>query len=407
MVDENALAALVISDPEFEELERSQDVFCPFEAIGMVRQEIRHGHFLSYIFDAQRPHGFGTECLRALLKAIARSSDQLSDGLRPIDVHLMNVDNARVRREWKGIDILIDIPRGQSPLIIAIELKIDSHEHSGQLGRYRAVVEREWPNCTPIFPFLTKRGDEPSEEDGEGWVPVEMEALAEELEGVLRRASGAPEARELLGSYLSMLRRHHLSNERLEALAASLWAKHREALEYLVEQRPDAASDVFRQLFEEREAMAKEFSAISSLEIVPDHSSPSYVRFAIPAWDGIPGFLTAKRWTENGRVLLIELAKGGANTVRIRFQLGPGDMATRERIYTALKDDGADVGARGRLTHEWNRLASTTIVKLKDNDALDVEATVAAVKKAAVSFVAKHASAYNNALNKLIEPAPR
>lgn len=39
------LEQLFIANPEFEELEKEIDVFCPFEAIGMVRQEIRHSHF--------------------------------------------------------------------------------------------------------------------------------------------------------------------------------------------------------------------------------------------------------------------------------------------------------------------------------------------------------------------------
>jgi hypothetical protein len=37
----------------------------------MERQEIRHGHFLCYLLNPSRPHGFGTECLRAFMWAAA------------------------------------------------------------------------------------------------------------------------------------------------------------------------------------------------------------------------------------------------------------------------------------------------------------------------------------------------
>ncbi len=34
----------------FQALEQRISVFCPFEAIGMVRQELKHSNFLSFIF---------------------------------------------------------------------------------------------------------------------------------------------------------------------------------------------------------------------------------------------------------------------------------------------------------------------------------------------------------------------
>ena len=66
--DEAALARLFIGNDDFEEIERAFDRFCPFEAVGMVGQEVRHGHFLSYVLDPQRPYGFGAACLQALMK---------------------------------------------------------------------------------------------------------------------------------------------------------------------------------------------------------------------------------------------------------------------------------------------------------------------------------------------------
>ena len=97
-----SLESLFISNPEFEKLEADLDVFCPFEAIGMVKQEIRHAHFLSYIFDPNRPHGFGIECLRALMTTFSRIASSVEDGagprrrLSPLDVHLMGFESANV-----------------------------------------------------------------------------------------------------------------------------------------------------------------------------------------------------------------------------------------------------------------------------------------------------------------------
>ena len=46
---------------------RNMKVFCPFEAVGMARQEIRHSNFLAYILDPNRPHEFGTLLLEAFI----------------------------------------------------------------------------------------------------------------------------------------------------------------------------------------------------------------------------------------------------------------------------------------------------------------------------------------------------
>ena len=116
-MDENALADLFVANETFSELERALDVFCPFEAVGMVRQEIRHGHFLSYIFDPQRPHGFGSDCLRGLMAAASKAKSQLAADLSLFDVHMMDFDGATVRREWRNIDTA-SVPRcpAESPL---------------------------------------------------------------------------------------------------------------------------------------------------------------------------------------------------------------------------------------------------------------------------------------------------
>lgn len=82
---EEALEKLVVRDETFAALERSRQVFCPFESTGMVRQDIRHGAFLTYILDPNRPHGVGTDCLRALLTAAARSIPPGAGSGSPLD----------------------------------------------------------------------------------------------------------------------------------------------------------------------------------------------------------------------------------------------------------------------------------------------------------------------------------
>lgn len=77
-----ALEELVIGDAEFAELEAGRSVFCPFEAVGMLKQEIRHANFLGYCLDPRLPHGLGTSVLEALLRTAGCCQSNANSSLR-------------------------------------------------------------------------------------------------------------------------------------------------------------------------------------------------------------------------------------------------------------------------------------------------------------------------------------
>uniref|UniRef100_UPI0005608937 PD-(D/E)XK nuclease family protein n=1 Tax=Rhizobium fredii TaxID=380 RepID=UPI0005608937 len=125
------LESLLIHASEFRRLEDGLDVFCPFEALGMVGAEIRHSNYLAYILNPHRPHGFGAGLLRPfLIQALAIRPSLYS--ITPLDVHLLDLGSAEIRREWQNIDLLIVVP--QERVVVAIELKIDGIHPSRAAG---------------------------------------------------------------------------------------------------------------------------------------------------------------------------------------------------------------------------------------------------------------------------------
>jgi hypothetical protein len=405
MLAGGALEALIVGNDDFDEIEKSFDVFCAFEAVGVVRQEIRHAHFLSYCLDPQRPHGFGSECLRALMRSAAEAqrhggSNGADPVLTALDVHVMDLDGAQVRREWRNIDLLIIVPREK--LIVAVELKIDASEHSSQLRRYREIVTTQWPEMQGwrhLFLFVTKRGEDPSEDDGEGWLPVDMAAVASELDGVVRKEHGASEARRLLAAYLNMLRRHHLQNERLEELAAKIWSQHREALEFLIEKRPDNGDGIFGLLYQDRAQLAEIMSDAAQTAVVLDDSTRTNIRFAVPAWDSFPGLLTGRNWTASNRLLLLELAPSGdRRSVRLRFVIGSGDANARKKVYSALESAGVAKRGRRQFTDTWTRLATETLARELDDPDLDQSEVLDTIRLGMANYAKSYIPAYGAAL---------
>jgi len=394
---------LFLDNHAFEELASSLEIFCPFDAVGMERQEIRHGFFLRYILDPQRPHGFGTECLRGFMWAAAAAlQDDPSSSIRPLDVHLMDLDSAIVDREYQSIDLLVQIPAAH--VVIAVELKIDAVEHSGQLGRYRKVVEKEFPaveGWRQVFLFLTKRGDSPSEHDGIGWQSLPLEAVAEMLERVLARGNGQPDARVMLGAYLRMLRRRHLTNKRIEDLARQLWREHREALDFLMDRRPgDITSEVFGLMLERVTAMASSLSLATGLEIAPDHSTKAYIRFGVCDWDKVPGMLTGTGWKPSKRMMVFEIYRDTKGAIRCQFELGPGDSGHRGAFFEALKSEGADVGGNWPLSPKWRQLANQTLASPKEDDTADE--VYERVVQAASKFLSAHSVKYTGVVQRLV-----
>lgn len=263
-------------------------------------------------------------------------------------------------------------------------------------------MERDFPKdegWRQVFLFLTKRGENPSETDGAGWQALPLETVADMFDVVGEKGGGRPDARMMLKAYVGMLRRRHLTDQRMEDLARSLWREHREALDFLMSRRPNAASNVLALLFENRAEIAGALSEAAGIEIVPDHSTRAYVRFAMKPWDAVPGMLTGTGWRPSERMLLFELT-WDAKAIRCQFELGPGDPDCRQTIFDAFKQAGAEIGGKWPLAPKWRHLATKALVPYQQDD--DVSALYDETVKAACNFVALHVPKYNAALAKLI-----
>lgn len=371
---EQSLERLFLNNPDFDQLSAELDVFCPFDAVGMHNQEIRHGFFLNYILNPARPHGFGAECLRAFMWSAAEAlQDDPQGSLKALDVHLMKLDDASVEREYESIDLVVQIP-GEK-VVIAIELKIDAAEHSGQLRRYRRTIREEFPvqkGWRQLFLFLTKRGDLPSAEDGKGWRALPLDNVVDALDRVVAKGAGHPEARMMLHAYLAMLRRRHLNDQRMEDLARKLWREHGEALDYLIRRKPNVSSDIMQFLADQHKDIADRLSVSVKTAVVAEHSNKSELRFGFEAWDGVPGMLEGTGWKPSKRLLLAMVRRDSkTGAFRLQAYLGPGPKAFRQSIFDALQTAGARIDGNWGLNNSWRQLIVKDMGSPGDDDTVE------------------------------------
>ncbi|ATN36410.1 hypothetical protein ACO34A_21720 [Rhizobium sp. ACO-34A] len=396
---ESKLEALLLNDCDFAELEKEFDQYCPFEALGMVRSEVRHGNYLAYLLNPGRPHGFTTQILRSFLMCIAQhcSSTESGLGLKPLDVHLLDIDQADVRREWRNIDLIIVLRSAK--VVIPIELKIDSVQGFDQLERYRKIVEQEWPKSDDwrhINVFLTKHEEDPV--DAENWEPLRIADLVEHLEILANQPNENP-ASTMFRAYLRMLRRHHLEDRRLEEIARKLWAQHGEALGFLADRRPDEVGNLFDALKDQKSDFIKAL-ADDGVEVALDADYKTIIRFAFLNWDSLPNFKGA-HWTDSKRFILLELKREGKK-INAYLYLGPGEESSRQN-YVSLLEKCRLHRPSSRAGKDWMCLAKKEMLGEQFDDEAEMSALIENVFKSLRLFARRVFDHFDPILDQLRE----
>ncbi|MCL5257176.1 MAG: PD-(D/E)XK nuclease family protein, partial [Chloroflexi bacterium] len=309
-LDQKALEALIVDNPDLERLEALLGQFNIFEAIGAVRQEVRHSNFLSFLLNPRETHGLGDEFAKRFLQRVLLTSPQPEMPLRPIDLDLWSLDGLVIQREWENVDILL--LDESHKLAAIIENKIDSTERPGQLHRYWNSTSQHYPGWSIVGLYLTPSGDAP---ECDMYLAVGYSVVCATLENLVgsRAASMGPDVLTMLRHYTQMLRRHIVGESEIDLLCRQIYRKHQRALDIVFERRPDRQSEV--------RVMVEELIRATP-GLVLDRTSKTYIDFGVSAWD-VPALLVGKGYTISGRILTFEFANNVDN-LKLRLVIGPG-----------------------------------------------------------------------------------
>ena len=94
----------LIKDINFDRLDLELKNPNIFQILKISNTEIRHSNFLSWLLDPSQSHKIGDIFLKRFLREVF-SSDKF-EKIDQIDVEGMNLQNVKIYREWKNIDIL-------------------------------------------------------------------------------------------------------------------------------------------------------------------------------------------------------------------------------------------------------------------------------------------------------------
>jgi hypothetical protein len=372
--DQKALESFVVDNPDLERLESLLGQFNLFEALGAVHVEVRHSDFLSFLLTPSESHGLGDLFVKRLLqKAITTSAGQ-SLPLTLIDLDTWDLDQLIVLREWQNIDILLVDQRNQ--LVVIIENKVHSSEHSEQLQRYWQIANQHYPSWRILGLFLTPDADPPSDDN---YLSIGYSVICEILENLSKTRSTAlnSDVRVTLNHYTQMLRRHIMSESEIAELCQRIYRKHRRAIDLIYEYRPDQQVAI-------RETLEK---LITSEPIfILDHCSKSYIRFTLKDWD-LPLLRQGEGWTNTGRMLLFQF-NNLEDRLWFYLMIGPGPVEIRKKFHDMAHAHKPPFKPMYRaLNKKWNAIYDRHILSPSTYDDTTAEEKDAEIRKKWTHFL--------------------
>jgi hypothetical protein len=358
----NLLEEFIVDNKDLKELEAKISRFNIFEAVGMVRQEIKHSNFLQFLLNPSEKHQLGDLFLKKLLIEVLRDADQAP--LDSLDIAVASLTDVDVRREWRHIDLLIYSPSNN--FVCVIENKVDSTEGVNQLQTYQDIIGREFLHSKKLLIYLTKTGEPASLEN---WLSLSYATIADIIEQSCeeRRASLSLDIEVSMRHYIDLLRRHIVPDPELVKLCQKIYRQHRQAIDLIYEHRPDMRSDLEVYLTQ----IIQKSTESQNLEW--DSTYGRWIRFVPKEWDDLAFQKTCNQWSASKRLLMFEFWND-PKSLELRLVIGPGEAKFKQPIYQTLQNLGVSGLKRCRNKDSSHTQAyGVSILNPTDYEASDLE----------------------------------
>ena len=241
MTDERLkeLYSNLLNDVDFDKLDLGLKNPNIFSILRISRNEIRHSNFLCWLLDPNQSHGLGDIFLKRFLREVF-SSDRFEQ-VSQVDVEGLNLSDAEILREWNHIDILIVTDE----VVVCVENKVMTTDHSNQLERYRKIIESNYPKRKNTFVYLNPMGEDPSEEV-DNYYPLSYDFVVDTLSRILEvyKDSMKGQVVQYLKDYIDILKQDIMGTDKLTELSQKIYSNHKELFEFILERKPDLTQEV-------------------------------------------------------------------------------------------------------------------------------------------------------------------
>jgi hypothetical protein len=229
----------LLKDEDFDKLDLGLKNPNIFQILRITKNEIRHSNFLSWLLDPNQSHKLGDIFLKRFLREVF-SSDKFGD-LDQVDVEGMDLSKVEIQREWKNIDILIKLEN----VVVCVENKVLSREHSNQLKRYKEIIESQFPNHHQTYVYLTPEGTT-SEDESDTYEHISYEFIVESLDRIISvyGESLNEQVKNYIKDYITIIKRELMGTDKLTELSKKIYQNHKELFDFIIEHKPEFIDDI-------------------------------------------------------------------------------------------------------------------------------------------------------------------
>jgi hypothetical protein len=313
----------LLKDRHFNELSLLKKQPNIFSALGIGKHEIRHSNFLAWLLNPNESHGIGDLFLTQFLRDIVL--DEKCKEISLIDLPDLNLNKTVIYREWNNIDLVLQIDN----IVIAVENKFLSTEHSDQLKRYKKIIEASFVKERKIFVYLTPDGDEASEKDA--YINYSYERILEILEELilLHKSSLNNSTILYISDYINAVKLLVMENSPINDLAIKIYNNHKELLDLIFEVKPDS----IRLL----DNVVRTF--VESKGLILGSQAKGYVRFLPKELNEIIPKVQNKGSNKGWPLkesFLFEISNWSEKRMSLKAVVSPGDKKCRDLLSQVL-----------------------------------------------------------------------
>ncbi|WP_252150430.1 MULTISPECIES: PD-(D/E)XK nuclease family protein [Acinetobacter] len=363
---ENQLKALILDD-DFTNLQNLANEEVNLMSILRVsHRELQHSNFLSWLFDPNATHGLGDYVFKEFIKIYFQENEfqnlGVENGLSVFDFFSLDFDDLIIKREFKNIDLLFISPKNK--FFMLVENKIYSGESSGQLEKYRNIVNNLYGEYNhQIYIYLSLKDQVVSQEAEKYYVKLTYSHIIKLLEKIIlnQRLGLADKVKFVLEQYLGTLKSMLNENKEIEDISKRLYKKYKAAFDLVYKyNRPTEITEIGEIISD----MIKNESSI-----VYFHSNKTYIRFQPKFihenYDRLrsKGLLDFSENLQDSWLYLFEFNVRN-DFVKFDLKIGKGNQEIREKlhkIYSKNKNFFSKVG-RKKMSPEWHLSFQKTIL---------------------------------------------
>ena len=303
----------LLKDENFDRLELGLSNPNIFQILKITKSEIRHSNFLAWLLDPNQSHKLGNIFLKRFLRQVF-SSEKFAT-LEQVDVEALNLSKVEIRREWKNIDIIIILQN----VVVCIENKTQSKEHSNQLKRYKEIIDQNFKTFEKTFVFLTPEGDL-SEDEAEIFEPISYEFIVQTLERILSVYGDSlnTQVDNYIKDYITIIKRELMKTDKLTILSQKIYQNHKELFDFIFDHKPEVVDDLRFILKEE----------LTSRNWIEGSENKYYVRFLTPKIQQLVYYNreTKEGWRKKESFLFEIAIKPSTNILHFKTVISPSDQ---------------------------------------------------------------------------------